>query len=325
MSSGKNKFIIKEFSLCDREHFLILKGISILVILIALFCESFLNIPHGKPVVSIAAAVFVLCSGFGVAESFRRKGSLIHYWENKMIKVWIPSVVIVVGLTAALEKNMVSWISQSPVGLKGSWLHLIFGEYAAFWLVFRMVKNRNARLICLFLCSAAAFALLPETLDIKPHVFAFPVGVLLSQIGWKYKVMKAGWGKKILLLALCLAAAAVGGIIAALVKIPYAGTLAWSVCTLAAALSLLLVTYYLQKIPVLGVFAPFGMISYAIYLTYDRVFALFAGQKDWRMYVALVAVVFVVAAVVAWLRQQFINWNQKMRRKNRAHLKGSME
>lgn len=315
---------ITKFDLCARAHFDIIKGISILVSLIALFCESFLNVPYGKPVVSIAAAVFVLCSGFGVAESYRRKGSLIHYWENKMIKVWLPSVVIVVGLTAALEKNMVSWISQSPVGLKGSWLHLIFGEYAAFWLVFRMVQNRNARLTCLFLCSAAAFALLPETLDIKPHVFAFPAGVLLSQIGWKYKVMKAGWGKKILLLALCLAAAAVGGIIAAMVKLPYAGTLAWSVCTLAAALSLLLVTYYLQKIPVFGVFAPFGMISYAIYLTYDKVFALFAGQKDWQMYVALVAVVFVVAAVVAWLRQQLINWNQKMRRKGKAHLKGSM-
>lgn len=324
MSSNKKINYIREFALCDRDHFWILKGISILAVLIAVFCEAFLKIGDSSPITHMAATVFVLCSGFGVAESFRRKGSLIHYWENKMIKVWIPSVVIVVGLTAALEKNMVSWISQSPVGLKGSWLHLIFGEYAAFWLVFRMVKSRNTRLICLFLCSAAAFALLPETLDIKPHVFAFPAGVLLSQIGWKYKVMKAGWGKKILLLALCLAAAAVGGIVAALVRLPYAGTLAWSACTLAAALSLLLVTYYLQKIPVFGVFAPFGMISYAIYLTYDKVFALFAGQKDWRMYVALVAVVFVVAAVVAWLRQQLINWNQKMRRKGKAHLKGSM-
>ncbi len=315
---------ITKFDLCDRAHFDIIKGISILVILIALFCESFLNIPYGGIMIHMAAAVFVLCSGFGVSESFRRKGSLIHYWENKMIKVWIPSAAVVVGLTAIIDKNMVSWISQSPLGLKGNWLYLIFGEYAAFWLVFRTVKNRNARLACLFLCSAAAFVLIPETMDIKAHLFAFPAGVLISQMGWKHKVMGAGWGSRLLLLAGCLAAAAGGWILASIISLPYAGTLLWAVCYMAAGMSLFLVTYYLQKIPVLGVFAPFGMVSYAIYLTYDRVFMMFAKQQDWRMYLALFAVVFAVAALAAWLRQLLINWNLKMRRRNRTPLKGSI-
>ena len=86
----------------------------------------------------------------------------------------------------------------------------------------------------------------------------------------------------------------------------------------------MLVTYYLQDIPVWGVFVPVGMASYGIYLSYDVIFRMFAGKSGPKMYAVLFVVIAVVAGAFTWLRILLIDWNYKMRRKNRTHLKGSM-
>lgn len=324
MSSKKQDYYVTKFNLCDRNHFWILKGIAILMALIATFCQIFFNVGYTAPIIHIAVAIFALCSGFGISESFLKKKGLVHYWENKLIKIWIPSVVVVVILNVINEGNVASWISRTPLGMKSPVLYLIFGGYAAFWLAFRAIEDKSARILALFGCALVGFVLLPETSGIKPHLFAIPVGVLLSQTGWKRAMMKAGWGVKILVLAGCLILAAVGGILASILRIPYLSTAIQSVFYLASAMSVLLITYYLQKIQIWGAFVPFGWISYAVYLIQDGVFKMFNGKSDPKMYAAMFAVIFAVSALITWLREVLISWNYKMRRKGRAHLKGSM-
>lgn len=325
MASSKKTVYTKDFNLCDRNHFLILKGISMLAALIAVFCEDFLNIGNSDPIVHAAAAVFVLCSGFGVSESYLKKEGLVHYWENKMIKVWIPSVIIMVGLSIIRTGNIAAWIAEAPLGLKGELLYLIFAGYGVFWLIYKNMENKNARVADLFLCAAVVFIFMPNDMWMKPLLFAFPMGVLLSQTGWKRAMIKADWGVKILVLATCVIVAAGGELLVDLVTVPYIQTFLLTVCYIAIALTCILLTYYLQRILALRIFIPVGMAAYAVYLTYEDIFQMFAGKTDPKMYAAMFAVVIAVAAVLTWLRELLISWNYNLRRKNRVHLKGSME
>ena len=317
MSHKKQEYYVKKFSLCDRNHFLILKGIAALAAVIALFFRSYYDFNYASYIVHGAAAVFFFCSGFGVSESYRHKSGLSHYWENKMVKVWLPSAIMVIALNVVRKGNFASWIAHSPLGLMDNWLYLTFGCYGAFWVIFKLMDNKVARLISLFACSAVAFVLLPEDMAIKLHVFAFPVGVLLSQIGWKHSMMDAGWGKRIAVLGIAIVAGAAGALLASLIRLPYLRPFGWSVCFLSVAVSLVLATYYLKKVPVFGVFAPFGMISYGLYLLYDGVFDFFGSRQDWKMHMVMFCILLAGAVAISALRELLARRNRKMRRRER--------
>ena len=325
MASKKQEYYVKRFNFCDRNHFLIVKGMAILAALIAVFCQFSFKIGNSGAITQMAAALFVLCSGFGVSESFLKKKGLVHYWENKLIKVWIPSVTVVLVLNIIEEGNIASWIATSPLGFKGNLLYVIFGGYAVFWMMFHLSDNKSIRLLGLFTVAAVAFFLVPETMGIQSYVLAFPIGVLLSQTGWKRAISKARWGIRILVLAICLIITVGCWFLSAILVIPYVQMLIYSVSCISAAISLMLVTFYLQKIQIWGVFVPFGIISYGLYLTYNGVFTMFTDKGDIEMYVILFVVVLAVATAVTVLRELLISWNYKMRRKGSAHLKGSMQ
>ena len=127
MSHKKQEYYVKKFALCDRNHFLILKGIAALAAVIALFFRSYYDFSYASYIVHGAAAVFFFCSGFGVSESCRHKSGLSHYWENKMVKVWLPSAIMVITLNVVRKGNFASWIAHSPLGLMDNWLYLTFG------------------------------------------------------------------------------------------------------------------------------------------------------------------------------------------------------
>lgn len=314
---------IKDFDFCDRNHFMILKGLSIFAALAAIFCDRFLGTDLSVAV-HFAAAVFLLCSGYGVAKSFQRKSGLQHYWENKILRVWIPSVVVLVAYSWYLTKNPVAWVANSPLGLMDNWLYLIMGGYAAFWLAFQFLEKQSARLIFLMACAALAFAVLPKEMNIRAHVFTFPVGVILAQAGWRRGILCAGWKERSLWLVISAAVGVIGAVLGSLLQIPYVQTLCWSLCFLGGAVSLTLSTYYLHRIPVFGVFAPLGEISYALYLLHGIFLSLIAAQQDWRVRIALAIVMIVAAGGFAWLQTMLLKWNRKVRRRGKAQLKGNM-
>lgn len=323
MVLDRNQHTIREYDMCSKDHFLAVKGISILAALIAAFCQDYLGFGRAVMIVYIASSVFVLCSGFGVAESYRRKGTLIHFWENKMLKLWIPSVLMLLAMNLLIKKNYTSWIAQSPLGLKGDLLYVIMGGYAVFWMAFRALENKKARIIVIFAVAAAAFVLIPKSISIRYQILAFPVGVLLSQINWKKKVMRSNWWVKLLMLAGGIVTAAGCWFLATKLQIPLVQPLMWSASFIAIALSLIMATYYLNKLP-MGVFAPFGMIAYGIYLTYEDVFRIFAGKKDWRIYIVMFAAIFGAAVAITWVRFLILRGNQKLRKRNKTRLKGKI-
>lgn len=326
MSSIQKIEYITEFNFCDRNHFLILKGISILMVLAEYFCRCYLNFPYLEPLQGVGSAVFLLCSGYGVSESFNIKGGLPHYWENKAIKIWIPSVVVTLAISWIFTGNIVHWVGNNPLALQGWFLYLLFGEYLAFWLAFHFLEKKSPRMISLFAVSALLFFLLGEDYEaVAVQMFCFPLGVLFSQMSWKYPVRELSTLKKVLLCAVLAILAAGMYFLYSRISGPMLMRACRTVFCLSAAALLFAGVYYAQKIGIFGLFAPVGTISYALYLLYGPVLSLLNGRMEqWRVIAAVFVILFVAAGIYSWLCRLFVNYNKKLRRRKSTHLKGSM-
>lgn len=314
---------ITEFRFCHKNHFLILKGISILLVVLAHFCEQYLGISYLMPLQGVAAAVFLLCSGYGVSESFNNKKGLTHYWENKAIKIWLPSVVATVIFSVINERNAIAWVGNNPLALHGWFLYLLFGEYLAFWLAFYFLESKTARLAALFTASALGFAFVGIP-TVAAQMFCFPLGVLASQLGFKHSVRQLKTGGKALLCAILALVAVATYFLQNILSQKLLMSACGAVGCLSAAALLCVGVYFIQKIGIFGIFAPIGTISYAVYLLHEQVLTLLEGRLEWRIAVAVFVGLFVISTVYTWLCNLLGLHNKKLRRSKSTPLKGSM-
>lgn len=314
---------VTNFEYCDKNHFQIIKGISILAALFAYICNTYMGISWLKPLQQIAAALFLFCSGFGVAESYRRKRGLVHYWENKAIKVWIPSLVSMILMNAILKGNLITWIASSPLGVKGNLLYMFFGCYAAFWPFFFFLDNKAVR--CIGLCVVAVIVGLFITDDTYIALLpCFPLGVIYSQYNLKYQVRTMTAGMKWALTLVYLILAAGGWALGVLTEIPYLEVSFNALTYLFGAMFILNFVYAAKEMPIFGIFTPFGFMAYGIYLFYDKVLMILKDNKTVEMYALVILLLLVVAAVYAWLCKLLVDLNRTIRRRNSIQLKGSM-
>lgn len=314
---------IKDFRLCDKAHFLIMKGIAILLVLIAYVTYAYLGMEQLAPLAGVGSTIFLFCSGFGVSESFMLKQGVPHYWENKIVKVWIPSIVALWLFSAILYGNGLAWISSAPIGLDGWFLYMLFAYYLLFWVVVQYLENKNTQVTVLFAAAAIAFFAV-EKRTCAEALLAFPLGVLFSQYGLKRKVREFGW-KGISLFCAALLILAVGGYMLTGICSHY---LLVNLCCLisktSTALLLIFGVFFLRKIPVFGIFAPLGTISYGIYLIMPYILPSFMAQGDWQRLLKGLALMILVSAVYSWLFGMLHQWNKRTRRKRSPKLKGSM-
>lgn len=320
--SNKSLYI-SNFRLCDWDHFLIVKGIAILMVVIAEFLDHFYGITNLEFLGELASAVFLICSGYGLSESYRAKNGMPHYWENKVIKLWIPSLVVLVALSFLQGGNGVSWIGQYPTALYGWFMYILFGEYAAFWLVFRLIESRRIRVLGLFMLSLVAFFFLQDVRMIR-LVFCFPVGVWFSQYRLKYTIREFGWGKKLILTVALIVVAVPCWMFMNQISQPQLQSAVKALAYITTAGTIILGTYFIRVIRIWGIFAPCGMMSYALYLLDSSVFKMIGLESQWRYMLMAVVVLLVVSAVYSWLVDMFVSWNKYNRRKKQTHLKGSM-
>lgn len=323
MSSQIELNYIDDFQFCDRDHFQVVKGISVVVALISYLCGEFWNFPYLQFLQTMAAAVFLVCSGFGVSESFQHKGGLYHYWENKFIKIWIPSLLALIICSLIEKGNAIEWIGQYPVALKGNLLYLVFGNYLAFWLAFTFFNGKTARIVSIYILALVGFFCVELSL-LRKLMFCFPVGVMASQLGWRREFRKLQWRGRLVTVLVSAAAAVLGWFLANAVQIPYLNELLWNVSCLGAAVFLLVGVYALHNIPIFGVFAPFGYMAYILYLVYKEGFRFASYPSDWRAVAAIVLGVFAVSLLGSWLMNRLVSLNKKYRRRKKTHLKGSM-
>ena len=324
MASDNKTLIASEFRLCDKEHFRIVKGIAIVAMVAAYLCGRLYKFSWYSYIMGTAGVVFLFCSGYGLSESYNNKRGLIHFWENKIMGIWVPSLVVMLAASLIARKDALIWIGESPLGLKGNFLYMLFGAYAAFWALFQFVESKATKIWCLFAMAAVAFCFLESKL-LAAQIFAFPVGTMFSQFGLKYKIRSLTLkGQLALTLLLVITAAAAWVAALRYGGVPYAGTLLCFLAFLTTALLLIFGVFFAQKIKAFSFFALFGEISFGIYLLYEDVFALLKGKKDIQIVLLVIALLIAAAGLFTWLRFLLITWNKNMRRRKKTHLKGSM-
>lgn len=320
MSSNKKDFFVRDFSLWGKDHFRILKGLGIAMVLLAYFLEMVFHLSSVRFLTGTASALFLFCSGYGVSESFRNKQGLFHYWENKMLKVWLPSLVVV-GASAMLTAEELSfdWLGKNPLALSGWFLYLLFAEYAIFWLVFRFQKGTWQQMLWLAGSAVVLFLMVPHS-DIMGQVLAFTLGVAMSQYKLKCPLRDANNVNGILLSEVLLIC---GGGVWILASVLQSGTLAAALYALAypaIALSITLGTFYTRKIRIFGLFAPLGTIAYALYLLYEPILGLLEQATSWRIDVLIIVLLLLAASAYTALIRLTVQWNKKMHKHKKSHI-----
>ncbi len=323
MAAKKIDIIPLNYRLCDRDHFQIVKGISIFIVVMAYFCATYLGFDALNPLMGVSGAICMFCSGYGLSESFIKKSGLSHYWENKMMKVWIPSVLSVIALSLASGGDGISWIEHNFLGMADWFLYMVFGAYLAFWVLFQFTDSKNVRIIGLFVCAAAAMVFV-DNQSICRLMPAFPVGVLFSQQGWRRIIRNYTWKGKTLLTAISLALAAGLYFLSDLVSIPFLKTLVLSVAYGSGAAFVIFGVYFARKILVFNVFFLVGAIAYAAHLLYKDLFYLLYPRLQGGTVAIMLVVLIVIAAAYSWLCDLMVVSHKKLRRQKGAKLKGSM-
>lgn len=254
----------KTFDLCDKTHFGIAKGVGIIIVILVHLTNRYLNFPILSPIAGAAVAIFLICSGYGLSESFKYKG-LNNYWSNKLVKIWVPSFIQVSVVALVGMSGIIAWFTTNPLFLYGWYLQVLFFDYALFWVIYKFVKNEKLCLILLFAISIVTFILLKSQIHAE-QLLCFPIGVAFSQLNLKNKVAKYSIIKSFIVLGLLTTVMIGVWLLRNTFHHYILFNAVWLVIKTTFAIIAIYGVYVFRKIPLLKVFVPFGSMSYALYL-----------------------------------------------------------
>lgn len=98
----------KDFRFMSKSHTNICRGVAAIIIVFQHVAGGF-GVRYLTPLGGIGVAIFLILSGYGLNESFKRKG-IGGYWKTKIISVLLPYIMvcIVVIICDAFSKNEVT-------------------------------------------------------------------------------------------------------------------------------------------------------------------------------------------------------------------------
>lgn len=167
-----------KYSICDRELTEAFRGIAILLIMIQ-HLAGHLGTNIFTPFGGIGVTIFLLLSGFGLNESFKRNG-INGFLMKKFYRIWLPFFLFYVFLYLHKENiDIISFI-KNIFSIKQSgyywYIHYLLRCYIVFWIINKYVK-RCKWLVYLLFVIYSFFA--TDTLRAE-QCLSFPLGVLLS-------------------------------------------------------------------------------------------------------------------------------------------------
>lgn len=255
-------------------HTELVKGIAILIIAFVHLCNGFLNIGWFSMFAGVGVAIFLLCSGYGVNESFRKKG-LKGFWKNKLLYIYLPSVIIGFIFEIAVQRDVLVALHGGKIFLLdikyGWYLQFLFLLYAVFWL---SAKYLPARARTVLYCLLPFLIILCKNQLYAEQALAFSLGYLLSEKGVaqqyaSWKKAKKRWG----FIALALIA---GGsfLCRHFFRLYIVNNVVWMLFKTALALLMICLTYAIQVGFITKILSAVGKASFYMYLTHGYIFEL---------------------------------------------------
>ncbi|MBQ3524284.1 MAG: acyltransferase family protein [Clostridia bacterium] len=297
------------FDLCDKTHFGIAKGMGILIVILVHLTNRYLNFPVLSPVAGAMVAIFLICSGYGLSESFKYK-NLSNYWGNKFVKIWVPSFIQVSIVALIGMVGLKVWLTNSPLFLYGWYLQVLFYDYALFWIAYKFVKNEKVSLGLLFAISIITFLLLKSQIYAE-QLLCFPIGVAFSQLNLKNKVEKFSIIKSLMVLGLLVSVVVGVWLLRNTFNNYIMFNAVWLVIKTTFAIVTIYGIYVFRKIPLLKMFIPFGSMSYALYLLNNYTLKVLekCEVNIWSVLFALALTfvsAFVYSKICDWIYKQYI-------------------
>ena len=169
-SNGGGNFSQSPF---DRNYTTCMKGVAIIMIMLS-HCTSHWGVYY-TPFGSIGVSMFLLLSGFGLNESYKRKG-LRHFWNRRFLRVMIPFVIAISFVTLFSGRTFEWFLGNVVLIYPYYWfIAFIIYCYIAFWIVSKIL-SKEWRWIMLLVLGIPCFFYVNSN-----QAFAFTIGVLLSE------------------------------------------------------------------------------------------------------------------------------------------------
>ncbi len=172
----------------SKEHTTILKGIGALLVLWGHVAISN-NIKGVQFIAAVGVSLFLICSGYGLEESFKKK-SLKFFWRNKILNVIIPYYLITFVGYIINNYNIISKTKLFQIfTFQTQWyINFILINYIIFFLVTVIFKNNfKRRFFCFviiyiiwFVIDAFFFSSITAPFLRGRQIFAFMIGIVIS-------------------------------------------------------------------------------------------------------------------------------------------------
>lgn len=266
---SSNKDIIKGKEIFNIELTNAYRGVAILMVIIQ-HCSGKLGTNVFTPLGGMGVAVFLVLSGFGLSESYKKKG-ILGFVSKKLWRVWLPFFLFYIVIYLLHENYDSKTFLQNVLSIHQDdywYVHYMLRCYLVFWFAYRFVYPYRWGILAIFSC----YTFFGMGAICAEQCLSFHLGILLSEKRFildlitKKSTMK--WA-----FAFCVL-----GITFLIIKqIPeiraFMGTYIYSIVELGIKLPLGLgVVLILWMLPTAWVINPFlvlcGTLSYELYLVH---------------------------------------------------------
>lgn len=167
----------KDFTFLGRDFTTSLKGVAMILIMVSHFTG---NMEYGRvftPWGGVGSNLFLLVSGYGLEESFRRCG-LKDFWKKRLSKVWIPYAIATIILILFQQMQYSDTVKYLLCIKSFYWfIQYILCCYVLFWCLCK-ISPKYKKTIFLVL-SLLSVIFLPKDLLAETSL-AFVTGLYIS-------------------------------------------------------------------------------------------------------------------------------------------------
>lgn len=164
----------------SKDNSSFLKGLAIILVIANHIVGKIGNTP-GSILGAIGVSMFFLLSGYGLSESFNKKG-LSNFWGKKIKHIWLPYICISVPAMFAMGASVCEFLQDvtllKPYYCYGWYLQIL----ALFYIIFYFstwIKNEIAYVLLWVVVITLVYFLLYDVAQI--NALAFFVGICISK------------------------------------------------------------------------------------------------------------------------------------------------
>lgn len=260
------------------------RGIAIMLVIMQ-HCAGGLGTNIFTPMGGVGVAMFLLLSGFGLTESYKKKG-VNGFVKGRLSKVWIPFALFYICSQMLRDRLIFSDMLLELFSIKqGLWyVHYILRCYIVFWIAFRFFYKY--RWIVFIAFSVYTFFGMDEIR--AEQSLSFIAGIFISE---RFDSLLAMTKKKMIIVMLIMGL--IGIISLAVKQMPWvremSGTYVYSFVQLGIKLPLAIMVMIgswlmLSKNGISSALTMCGAISYELYLVHIQMLGLVnSWSSAWMM------------------------------------------